>query len=263
MQIVVTGACSRLGQALLRAIAARGSLAGADGAIPIRRLIAVDRTQPAALFVDERIEYVRGDYELPRFLARMMGTGTGGAFHLSALGAGAAPAGDVPSLDEALQRGFDTTRALLDASRLQATPPRFVLASTLEARQAQGKLPASPEGAHAAMCELLLAEAARGGFLDLRCVRLPCIVGNASRAAEIALDETLARIAADPAAEPASARTQMPVLLASEAAGMLIEAYERTASGGAPGAVEEVAGRVRTLAELAGERGQGSSIGCE
>ncbi|HXW65003.1 MAG TPA: hypothetical protein VEK74_07975, partial [Burkholderiaceae bacterium] len=77
MQVVVTGASSPLGQATLQAIAARGVLARDAGhPIPVRRIIAVDRTQPAALFLDSRIEYVRGDYEQPRFLARMMGTAT-------------------------------------------------------------------------------------------------------------------------------------------------------------------------------------------
>lgn len=92
MQVVVTGAGTALGQALLQAIAVRGALRRGDGdPVPVRRIIAVDRTQPAALYVDARIEYVRGDYEQPRFLARMMGASTDSVFHLSALGAGAVP----------------------------------------------------------------------------------------------------------------------------------------------------------------------------
>ncbi len=134
MQVVVTGAGTPLGQSMLRAIVARGALARGDGdPRPVRRIIAVDRTQPAALFLDGRIEYVRGDYEQPRFLARVMGMITDSIFHLSALGAGLRTGTQLEDLDTALLHSLDTTRTLLDACRFQTAPPKLVFASTVQA----------------------------------------------------------------------------------------------------------------------------------
>jgi len=198
MQLVVTGACTALGQAVLRAIARRGQLCNALGVpAPVQRIIAVDRVQPAQLFVDARIEYVRGDYEQPRFLARMMGVVTDSVFHLAALGCtddaavdaavdGAAKPGFAGAamdreaafsdLDNALLRSLDTTRALLDACGFQTAVPRIVFASTQAVRSEAGALPASTQAVCAALCELVLAESARRGLVDTRCVRLPGVV---------------------------------------------------------------------------------------
>ena len=152
MQIVVTGASSPLGQSLLRGLAAKGSLSGADGPAPIRRILAVDRAQGPALFLDDRIEYVRGAFEQPRFLARMMGTTTDGIFHLAALDPGPEDGEDpAADLDSDLTQTWDGTRALLDACRFQTAQPKVVIASTVEATGESGcEAPRSRAGALAA-----------------------------------------------------------------------------------------------------------------
>jgi len=66
VQLLVTGASTPLGQGLLRALAARGALTRDGAAAPIARILGVDREQPPGLFVDERVEYVCGEYEQPR-----------------------------------------------------------------------------------------------------------------------------------------------------------------------------------------------------
>ncbi len=251
MQVVLTGAAGALGQALLRAIAARGSLLRADGLVaPVRRVIAVDRTQPAALFLDPRIEYVRGDYEQPRFLARMMGAMTDSVFHLSALGAGTDELGQAQDLDTALLLSLDTTRALLDACGFQAAPPVLVFASTLAARAQSGSLPATTEGVCAALCELLLMESSRRRIIDLRCLRLPCITGGAGAEA-IALEVQLADIKAG-RAPPDALRAASACALASpgEAAQVLIEAQMRGGTLCDGDRLSELAGRFLPLGEL-------------
>ena len=188
MQIVVTGASSPLGQALLRGLAAKGSLLEVDGPVPIRRILAVDRAQGPALFVDDRIEYVCGAFEQPRFLARMMGTATDGIFHLAALDPGPEEGGDpAGDLESDLTRTWDGTRALLDACRFQAALPKVVIASTTEAAGEGGcDAPRSRAGTLAAMCELLIAEGARRRIVQSRCVRL------AARAAASASGDAVA-----------------------------------------------------------------------
>ncbi len=181
MQIVVTGASGPLGQALLRGLAAKGSLSGTDGPAPIRRILAVDRAQGPALFLDDRIEYVRGAFEQPRFLARMMGTTTDGILHLAALDPGPEAEDDpADDLESDLTRTWDGTRALLDACRFQAAQPKVVIASTVEAAGEAGcEAARSRTGALAAMCELLIAEGARRRIVQSRCVRL-AVLGDES-----------------------------------------------------------------------------------
>jgi nucleoside-diphosphate-sugar epimerase len=178
MQIVVAGACTPLGQALLRAIVERRVLTnGIAVEAPVQRVLAVDRAQPGGLFVDPAVEYVRGNYEQPRFLARMMGTTTDSIFDLSALNAGveAGPPDAVipPDLDAALVNSLDSTRALLEACRFQTVAPKLVMASMLAARPSGGALAHSTIANCCAMCEILVDEYARRALVDARIVRLP------------------------------------------------------------------------------------------
>jgi len=174
VQVVVTAAGTPLGQALLRALAARGSLQRPGGEqTPLKRIIGVDRSQPSELFLDERVEYVRGEYAQPRFLARMMGACTDSVFHLAAWAAAEGAGADAEGLESALVRSWDTTHSLADACRLQSFPPRLVFAGRAGLRARAGDIPASTEAVCAGVCESLLAEAARIGLFDLRSVRLP------------------------------------------------------------------------------------------
>jgi nucleoside-diphosphate-sugar epimerase len=264
VQVVVTGACSVLGQELLRAIVARGSLTcGAlAGTAPVRRIIAVDRRQTGVLFVDDRIEYVRGNYEQSRFLARMMGVATDSVFHLLAPHADTspdvatdadpeAPAGDAAdAFDNALLYSVDTTRALLDACRLQTLAPRLVFARAAPVSRRAGVPPASTEEACAAICELLVLESARHGITDARSVRLPCVAGNAVGAAGDALTAALERVAAGDRAA-ADERTPVKVVLPAEAAAALLEAHERPRAAPGVAQIAAVPGRTVRLGALA------------
>lgn len=253
MQVVVTGASSALGQATLRAIVAQGVLTtGAGNTTPVRRIIAVDRTQPAALFLDSRVEYVRGDYEQPRFLARMMGTATDSVFHLSALGAGTVAGPEPVDLSVALLRSFDTTRVLLEACRFQSTPPKFILASTTDVRPESGPWPQDSEGVYLALCELLVVEGSRHRVVDARCVRLPCVVGNRSCSHDLALQALLVDLAAGRAAqEAAQALTDTQVISLEQAAAALLAAHERPATRLDRPDFVDVAGRRVRIGELA------------
>jgi len=198
MQVVVVGGSGVLGQALLRAIVARGVLTRSDGSpAPVRRVIAVDRTQLPRLFVDPCVEYVRADLSTPRLLATVMGTVTDSVFHAWD-GADRAGGGETPSF--AL---IDSLRDLFAACVRQASRPKVVLASSYAAAStftagehgqrpgAGGELPASQAGLTALVGELLLTEAVRRGNLDGRALRLAlvadapgsaCFIGELLRA---------------------------------------------------------------------------------
>jgi nucleoside-diphosphate-sugar epimerase len=231
MQILVTGACSGLGQAVLRAIVARDCLLGALGApVRVERIIAVDRSQPARLFVEPRVEYVCGTFEHSRFLARVMGTATDSVFHLSCLGAAAGIGPQLEDLDQALMRSVDTTRSLIDACQFQSARPRLVLASAVAARPDGQAPPPTADGICNAICELFLIECARRGFVDLRGVRLPPIAEDRlapGAPPPLAAATALARgIPIPPAIAPAIAPVEQPAISAAMAAQALIGAHE-------------------------------------
>jgi len=179
MQIVVIGGAGVLGQALLKAIVARGVLTRADAvSAPVRRIIAVDRTQPPRLFVEARVEYVRADLSTPRLLQAVMGTVTDSVFHAWDGGGGAG--GSTPSF--AL---IDSLRDLFAACERQSSRPKVVLASSF-AIEAPGPaspvdppraLPPGQDGMTALVGELLLEEASRRGGIDGRALRLPMVAG--------------------------------------------------------------------------------------
>lgn len=251
MQILVTGACSALGQALLRALVARGTLTSSiGGAEPVERIIALDRTQPALLYVESRVEYVCGNFEQSRFLARVMGTATDSVFHLSALGAATGIGAQLDDLDQALMRSLDTTRSLVDACQFQSVQPRLVLASALAARGADGGPPATAEGVCSALCELFLIECARRGYVDLRGVRLPCVLGDASCATGAAGDPGAAGRAAYPLQAAPALPAEIVVVTPDEAAAALLAAHEQARVVPGPAPLRELAGRRVPLAEL-------------
>jgi nucleoside-diphosphate-sugar epimerase len=176
MQVVVIGGAGVLGQALLRAIVARGVLTRSDAVpAPVRRVIAVDRSQPPRLFVEPRVEYVRADLGTPRLLQAVMGRATDSVFHAWDSGAGAGRS--TPSIALA-----DSLRDLFAACQLQSTRPKVVLASSFtadcrgdSAAHSARALPASQSGLTALVGELLLEEATRRGQVDGRILRLPMI----------------------------------------------------------------------------------------
>ncbi len=226
MQVVVIGGAGVLGQALLRAIVARGVLTRSDAVpAPVRRVIAVDRNQPARLFVEPRVEYVRADLGTPRLLQAVMGTVTDSVFHAWDSGAGAGRS--TPSFALA-----DSLRDLFAACQLQASRPKVVLASSftadcrvdLAAGSARA-LPASQDGLTALVGELLLEEATRRGQVDGRVLRLPMIAA-APGCAEFLGELTAALHEGRPARCPIPLDAPLWLTSAPAAARALVHAHE-------------------------------------
>lgn len=183
MHILITGGSGFLGARLARALLAQGSLR-LRGAAPqaIERITLADRAPPPAdLQADARIAFLGGDLLELASARDLPPRGTQLVFHLAA----AVSAECERDFDLGLRSNLDATRALLEACRAQGDAPTVVFASSLAVfgKQPGRDLPIpvdddtlpTPQtsyGIQKFMCEQLVADYARKGFIAGRSVRL-------------------------------------------------------------------------------------------
>src|SRR3954454_1529033 len=186
MKAIITGAAGFLGARLARALIERGSIKdGGGGDQPITGLTLVDVTEPGAI-ADRRVSAVTGDISDPALLKHVVDAETGAIFHLAAIVSGMAEA----DFDLGMRINVDATRGLLELCRAAGNRPRVVFTSSVAVFG--GELPAvlndttalNPQtsyGMEKAVCELLVADHTRRGFIDGRSLRLPTITVRPGR----------------------------------------------------------------------------------
>ena len=180
MKVLITGGGGFIGSRLARALLERGTLAGRD----ISRLVLADQVAPRAdLISDRRVESRVG--ALAGQCADLGREGFDGVFHLASAVSGECEA----DFDLGLRSNLDSTRALLDALRAATSAgrpaPRLVFSSSvavfgpdpsvpLPKTVGDDTLPApkTSYGTHKLMCEHLIADYSRKGFVDGRSARL-------------------------------------------------------------------------------------------
>jgi len=244
MNILITGGAGFLGVRLARALLAQGSVAlrGA-AATPITKLTLADRAPPPDdLARDPRVQVLQGDL-LDQCLAGTLpgADGVDLVFHLAAAVSGECEA----DFDLGMRSNLQATQELLQACRRLGTRPTFVFASSLAVF---GKVPgrALPEpiqddtlptpqssyGIQKFICEQLVADFARKGFVHGRTVRLMTVSvrpgrpnGAASGFFSGMIREPLAGIRAAVPVPPAT-----PVALASPS--RTVEGLMRAAEAG-------------------------------
>jgi D-erythronate 2-dehydrogenase len=162
MRILVTGAAGYIGSALVRALGGQ-------------EVIATDQTSmPFAQALVGNIAY-------PQFARSLITPEVGVVFHLAALVSGGAE----QNFELGMKVNLDATRDLLEACRLAGHQPKFIFASSIAVYG--GRLPdpvtdetaPSPRisyGAQKLMCEVLIDDYSRRGYLDGRALRLPTVM---------------------------------------------------------------------------------------
>ena len=180
MKVLITGGASFLGQKLAKQLLARGSLKDSDGVDQkIDQLLLIDVVE-ANDFGDQRVKVIAGDISNPELMQQLITTEIQSIFHLAAIVSGQAEA----DFDLGMRINLDAARLLLEACRSAGHKPKIVFTSSVAVYggtlpemvlDTTALNPQSSYGAQKAICELLLNDYTRKGFVDGRVLRLPTI----------------------------------------------------------------------------------------
>ncbi len=238
MKVLITGGGGFIGARLARTLLARGTLDGQR----IESLVLADQVAPPAdLQADGRVE--------PR-IGALLGQcealgreGFDGVFHLASAVSGECEA----DFELGLRSNLDSTRALLDALRrggpAGAAAPKLVFSSSvavfgpdpsvpLPALVGDDTLPApkTSYGAHKLMCEHLISDYSRKGYVDGRSARLMTVTVRPGRP-NGAASSFFSGIVREPLAGleaicPVSAEVSHPLTSAARTVEGLVAVYE-------------------------------------
>ncbi len=189
MKLLITGGAGYVGARLARTLLARGTL---DGRAISQLVIADQAAAPADLLADARVQGRVG-----KLLAHCQGLrdeAFDGVFHLASAVSGECEA----DFELGLASNLDSTRALLDALRHRAeqgaTPTRLVFSSSVAVFGPDPAVPfpgivaddtlPTPQtsyGTHKLICEHLIADYTRKGYIDGRAARLMTVTVRPGR----------------------------------------------------------------------------------
>ena len=189
MKLLITGGAGFLGARLARTLLARGQL---DGRALSRVVLADLAPPPPDLLADPRVEARTGT--LLAQCQALSAEAFDGVFHLASAVSGECEA----DFDLGLRSNLDSTRALLDALRARvqagASPARLVFSSSVAVFGPDPAVPLPPVvsdttlptpqtsyGTHKLICEHLVADYTRKGFIDGRAARLMTVTVRPGR----------------------------------------------------------------------------------
>jgi nucleoside-diphosphate-sugar epimerase len=177
-QLLITGGAGMIGRKLAERLAADRSLGGRN----IDRMVLQDIVQPAPLAAPFEVGAVAGDFAEAGLADALVTSRPDVIFHLAAIPSG----GTEADFEAGYRTNLDGTRQLLEAIRQVGGgyKPRLVFTSTIatfgapfpDAIEDDFHLtPLTSYGTQKAICELLLSDYSRRGFVDGIGIRLPTI----------------------------------------------------------------------------------------
>lgn len=180
MNVLITGGAGFLGQKLAKQLLIHGSLKDSEGKDQkIDQLILVDVVK-ANDFGDERVKVIAGDISSPQLMQQLITADIQSIFHLAAIVSGQAES----DFDLGMRINLDAARILLETCRSVGHKPKIIFTSSVAVYggvlpelvlDTTALNPQSSYGAQKAICELLLNDYTRKGFVDGRVLRLPTI----------------------------------------------------------------------------------------
>lgn len=162
MTILVTGAAGYIGSALVRSLGEAGVLATDQGEMRFSQAVS-------------------GNLAYPPFARSLVTPDVDVVFHLASLVSGGAE----QNFELGTKVNLDATRDLLEACRLAGHRPKFIFASSIAVYGGElpdpvtDETPAAPRlsyGMHKLVCELLIDDYSRRGYVDGRALRLPTVM---------------------------------------------------------------------------------------
>jgi nucleoside-diphosphate-sugar epimerase len=229
MRILVTGAAGYIGSRLVRALAA---------AHPEATVVATDqRDVPGG---GPRLQPVVGNLAYPPFARSLITAEVDVVFHLASLVSGGAE----QNFALGNKVNLDATRDLLEACRAAGHCPKFVFTSSIAVYGEPVPGPVTDDtapsprlsyGTQKLICELLIDDYTRRGFVDGRSLRLPTVIVRPG-SANTALTGWASAIVREPLAGrhyvcPVSPATRMACISANRGVEALVRAAELPGDG--------------------------------
>ena len=179
MKVLVIGAAGMVGRKLVAALLAAGQVGGT----PVSGMTLVDVVEPRPVAANVPLTTLAADLSEPGVADGLVADRPDLIFHLAAIVSGEAEA----DFDKGYRINLDGTRQLFEAIRSigGGYRPRLVFTSSIAVfgeplppviGDTQEHTPLTSYGTQKAICELLLADYSRRGFLDGVGIRLPTIV---------------------------------------------------------------------------------------
>jgi nucleoside-diphosphate-sugar epimerase len=236
MKLLITGGAGFIGARLARTLLARSTLAGRA----IEQVVLADQyAPPADVTADARVRALTGPLldQCPGFAAERFD----GVFHLASAVSGECEL----DFDLGMRSNLDSTRALLDALRKAGNVPRLVFSSSvavfgpdpgkpLPEVVADDTLPApqTSYGTQKLMCEHLIADMTRKGFIAGTSARLMTVTvrpGKPNAAASSFFSDVIREpLAGVEAFCPVDASVSHPVSSPARTVEALVRIYEAT-----------------------------------
>ncbi len=225
MKVVITGGTGFIGRMLARRILERGELTGPSGKPEaVDEILLFDAVEPPDPIpgLDERARVVAGNIADKALVRSLIDRDDISVFHLASVVSGGGELDFDLAIDVNLTGGLN----VFEACRARASTPRLVFASSVAAfggsampKRVTDQTKHAPQttyGATKAICELLINDYSRKGFLDGRAARLPTVIIRPGKP-NLAASSFASGVFREPlngidCALPVGLETRMPVL---------------------------------------------------